>query len=197
LIFLEKIKLSLSLAVLLKDDLSHDKKAFGDLFLNVPLKRKTVIRNSTGHFLLIDLPEVHQIIIGGGEYYNQSTLTIDYKQGMLYADNNQVDPGNPVANIALSPKSNYPLPEGMTILKGKLIDTEKKPISGAFIRVANMTQSAISEDNVRYFIQFPALDSNQTVTLDISKDGYKSAEQTATLKKGSTAHADTTILTRL
>ena len=112
-IFLEKLESTLTLAVLLKDDLSSDKKAFGNLFLSVPRKKKAIIRNSTGHFLLMDLPEVNQTITGGGEYYNNCSLAIDYTQGKLYADNKQVDPQNPVVSITLSPKSNYPFPKGL------------------------------------------------------------------------------------
>ncbi len=109
-IFLERIESNLTLAVLLKDDLSPDKKAFGNLFLSVPSKRKDIIRSNTGHFLLIDLPEINQTITGGGEYYNNCSLAIDYTHGKLYADNNEVDPKNPVVSITLSPKSNYPFP---------------------------------------------------------------------------------------
>lgn len=71
----------------------------------------------------------------------------------------------------------------MTILKGKLINAENEPVPQASIKVINMTQSAISEDNGEYFIQFPTSVADATVTLDISKDGYKPAMQTASLKK--------------
>ena len=195
-IFLERIESSLTLAVMLKDDLSPDKTVSGDLFLSVPRKRKAIIKNSTGHFLLIDLPEVNQTIIGGGDYYNQSSLNIDYKQGALFVDNNRIDPKNPVASITLSPRSNYPFPKGMTILRGKLIDTENEPISQASISVVKMNISAISDDSGEYFIQFTALDADKTVTLDIKKTKYKPAKQIVPLKKGAATQADTLVLTK-
>lgn len=193
---LEGMESSLTLAVLLKDDFSPDKKALGNLFLNVPRKRKAIIRHSTGYFLLIDLPEINQIITGGGEYYNQGSLTIDYKQGVLFVDNNQIDPKNPVASIILSPKSNYPFPKGMTILRGKLIDAENKPISQVSISVINTNLSAVSGDSGEYLIQFTGLDRDKAVTLEIKKTNYKTVKQSVPLKIGAITQADTVMLTK-
>jgi hypothetical protein len=195
-IFLEKTESCLTLAIMLKDNLSPDKKAIGNLFLNIPQKRKSILRKSTGHFLLIDLPKINQIITGGGEYYNQGSLTIDYRQGALFVDNKQIDPKNPVASITLSPKHNYPFPKGMTILKGKLTDAENKPISQAFISVINMNLSAISDDSGEYFIQFTGLDGDKSVTLDIKKNKYKPVKQTVLMKKGAITQAETVSLTK-
>ncbi|RPJ77220.1 MAG: hypothetical protein EHM20_06460 [Alphaproteobacteria bacterium] len=193
---LEGIESSLTLAVLLKDDLSPDEKAFGDLFLNVPRKRKAITRNNTGHFLLIDLPKINQTITGGGKYYNQGSLTIDYKQGALFVNDNQIDPKNPVASITLSPKSNYPFPKGMTLLRGKLIDTENKPVPQASISVLDMRLTAVSDDTGEYFIQLTALDTDNTVILNIKKAGYKPVKQNVPLKKGVTTRAETVVLTK-
>lgn len=195
-IFLENLESSLTLAVLLQDDLSPDKKALGNLFLNVPRKRKAINRHSTGYFLLIDLPEVSQIITGGGEYYNQGSLTVDYKQGKLFVDNNQIDPKNPVVSIILSPKSNYPFPKGMTILRGKIIDAENKPISQASIGVINMILNAVSGDSGEYLIQFTDLDAEKNVTLEIKKTKYKTEKQPVPLKIGAITQADTVMLTK-
>jgi hypothetical protein len=195
-IFLERMKSSLTLAVLLKDNLSPDKKALGDLFLSVPRKRKAIIRSSTGHFLLIGLPKIDQIISGGGEYYFQGRLSIDYKQGVLFVDNNQIDPKNPVTSMTLSPKSNYPFPKGLTILKGKIIDTDDKPINQASISIVNMNLSTISDDRGEYFIQFTVLDEDIIVALDIKKAKYKPVKQAVPLKKGVITQADTVILTK-
>ncbi len=195
-IFLENMSSSLTLAVLLKDDFSPDKKALGNLFLNFPRKRKAIIRHSTGYLLLIDLPEVSQIITGGGEYYNQGSLTIDYKQGKLFVDNNQIDPKNPVASIVLSPKSNYPFPKGLTILRGKLIDAENKPLSQASISAINMNLSAVSGDSGEYMIQFTGLDVDKNVTLEIKKTKYKTEKQLVPLKIGAITQADIVMLTK-
>lgn len=111
-VFLERLKSDLNLAVLLKDDLSpyNDKRAVGNLYLNIERKRREIIRNSSGHFLLIDLPEGKQTITGGGYYYNEGSRTIELKQGKVYVDSVLVDAKNPVTSITLSPKPNYPSP---------------------------------------------------------------------------------------
>ncbi len=186
-IYLERKKTILSLAVMLKDDLSPDKKAIGEVFLEASGIREDIIKHSTGYFLLLNLPEGKHILTGGGKFYKNGTLSVDTKS---------INPTKPFVDLPLSPASSYPFPEGLTVLKGEVIDTENKPVDGASIKVVNMIPSAISEDG-GYFIQFPALDADKTVTLDIKKDGYKPAKQTAPLKKGATTRADTTILTKL
>lgn len=187
-IYLERKKTTLSLAVMLKDDLSPDKKTIGDVFLEASGIREDIIKHSTGYFLLLNLPEGKYILTGGGKFYKNETLSVDTKL---------INPTKPFADLPLSPKSSYPFPEGLTVLKGKVVDTEDKPVSEASIKVANTTLSAISEDTGGYFIQFPASGANKTVTLNIKKDGYKPAKQTAPLKKGATTSADTIILTKL
>lgn len=187
-IYLERKKTILSLAVMLKDDLSSDKNTIGEVFLEAEGIRENIIKHSTGYFLLLNLPEGKYTITGGGTFYNMGTLSVDTKS---------INATKPFVDLSLSPNSSYPFPEGKSVLKGGIMDTENNPISGASIKVANMTPSAISEDNGGYFIQFPVLDANKTVTLNIKKDGYKSVKQSAPLKKGATTRADTTILTKL
>jgi len=104
LIGLERKKTFLSLAVMLTDDLSPDRKAFGELFLKVSGIRKNVIRHRTGYFLLLDLPEGKHVLTGGGKFYEDTILSIDTKS---------IDPKNPFLDMPLSPKSNYPFRKGL------------------------------------------------------------------------------------
>lgn len=137
---------------------------------------------------MLDLPEGKHVLKGGGKFYENGILSVDTKS---------IDLKNPFVDMPLSPKSNYPFPKGITILKGKVTDPENKPISQALITVAAMNQNALSEDDGGYFIHFSSLDTDATVTLDITKDKYKPAEQKALLKKGATTRASTTILTKV
>lgn len=200
-IFLEKVSSSLTLAVMLEDEVMlknkviPDTKAFGNLFLKVEEGTKAITRRSSiGHFLLIDLPKRNQKISCGGDYYIQGELNIKYTPEKLYANESLVDLKSPVASITLSPNSSYPFPEGMTILKGKITDENSKPIHQASITVIEAEETKISEDNGGYFFQFPALGKSKPITLKIEKDGYKSVTETVSLKKESTTHINTTKL---
>jgi hypothetical protein len=187
LIYLERKITRLSLAVRLTDDLSPDKKTLGEVFLDVSGARTNAIKHNTGYFLLLDLPEGKHVLTAGGKFYENGTLSIDTKL---------IDPKNPFIEIPLNPKSNYPFPKGMTILKGKVIDMDGRPVFQANISVLN-TPKTTTENNGGYYIHFPALEADETVTLDIFKDGYKPAKQKASLKKGDTTNTETTVLTKV
>lgn len=184
-IYLERKKTRLSLAVMLTDELSPDKKTLGEVFLSASGTRKTPIKHSTGYFLLLDLPEGKHILTAGGKFYENGTLPIDTKS---------IDEKKLFVDMPLSPKSNYPFPEGMTILKGRVTDTEGKPISQATISVSTTGPSTSSEDNGEYFIQFQDSGVDEAIDLIIAKDEYRPAEQKVRLIKGKTTKADTTVL---
>jgi hypothetical protein len=172
--FLERTKSVLSLAVMLKDDLSPDKKTIGDVFLEATRVKKEILQHSTGYFLLIDLPEGEHILTGGGHFYKPGNLTVDTKS---------IDPKQPFAELALTPKSNYPFPGGLTVLVGKIVEKDYRPIANAAINVTTMAQSATSEDDGGFFIMF-TIGSDINITLTINKTGYISGSVPVLLKKG-------------
>ncbi len=144
-VFLERTKTSLTLAVMLKDDLSPDKKTIGDVFLNATGVRKGIIKHSTGYFLLVNLPDGEHILTGSGRFYKPANITIDTKS---------INPKQPFADITLAPKSNYPFPDGLTVLKGKIVDAGYMPLSQASIKINSMPESSTSEEDGGFFIQF-------------------------------------------
>ncbi len=172
--FLERTKSVLSLAVMLKDDLSPDKNTIGDVFLKATGVRKEILQHDTGYFLLIDLPEGEHVLTGSGHFYKPGNLTVDTKS---------IDPKQPFAELTLTPKSNYPFPGGITVLLGKIADKDYKPIANASITVTTMTESATSEDNGGFFIVF-TMDGDINITLTINKVGYISGSVPVLLKKG-------------
>ncbi|MCX9025957.1 MAG: hypothetical protein OIN85_07690 [Candidatus Methanoperedens sp.] len=172
--FLERTKSVLGLAVMLKDDLSPDKKTIGDVSLKATGVKRKILQHSTGYFLLIDLPEGEHVLTGGGHFYKPGNLTIDTKS---------IDPKQPFAELTLTPKSNYPFPGGITVLVGKIAGQDYRPIANASITVTSMTQSATSEDSGGFFIMF-TIDSDIDITLTINKNGYISGSVPVQLKKG-------------
>lgn len=186
-ILLERIKTNLSMAVMLKDDLSTDKKVIGDVFMKASGIKKPVVKHSTGYFLLTNLAEGKYSITGGGKFYREGVLTVDTKS---------INPKQPFVELSLKPKSSYPFPEGITVLKGRITDTENKPVANASIKLKGMTESAISEDGGGFFIQFKAMDADKNITMTINKDTYKPKDVTVPVKKGTTARAETIMLTK-
>lgn len=184
-IFLERKRTSLTLAVMLKDDFSPDKKTIGDVFLDATGIRREIIKHNTGYFLLTNLPDGKHVLTGSGRFYKPVDLTID---------TSSIDPKHPFAEFTLSPKSNYPFPDGFTVLKGKIVDINYKPVSNASINVKLMPQSTTSEDDGGFFIEFDGMSDDTNITLTINKSGYMSRDVTALLKKGVTTRIEPIIL---
>ncbi|GEM_PF-2203407 len=174
-IFLERIKTSLSLAVMLKDNLHPEKKVIGDVFLKVPGIRKAVIKHTTGYFLLTNLSEGKYNITAGGKFYRQGNFTVD---------TGSIKPEQPFIDLFLKPKSNYPFPEGIIVLEGRIADTDDRPVPEASIDVKSMTQSAISDNDGDFLILFDSTYANTKIYLSIKSKNYKSKTVSVLLKKG-------------
>lgn len=102
-IFLERIKTELIMAVGLKDELSPDQCPIGDVFLTVSgVSKKPIKHLSTGYFLFTNLPEGIYTITAEGDFYQQVELEVD---------TSSLDPNLPVVDIFLEPNESYPFPE--------------------------------------------------------------------------------------
>jgi hypothetical protein len=280
-IYLESIKKNLTMAVMLKDELSPDKKAIGDVFLTISFKKqllnhKQLIRHSTGYYPFIDLPQGEYVLTAGGNFYRHEnflmhlfiwdevkgndsiklveflrqkfglgwikTATIekidnlnikltaeknylflglnnekslsnlkidDFRNAQFTAQNEEgkltiyflinpksVNPKEPCVDLFLRPKACYPFPEGITVLKGKIVDTGGKPIPGASIQIKGMNESAISEKEGSFFIQFGDIERDKKIDVIIKKNEYKAEHVKIVLKKGCVTRAEAIKLTK-
>ncbi|MBU0702112.1 hypothetical protein KKE26_12620 [bacterium] len=179
--FLEKIRSKLTMAIMLKDDLTPEKQVIGDVFLKTPGTKKFPIRHATGYFLLLDIPEGKCSIIAGGRFYKEQDFIVDTKS---------LDPKQPVTDLVLKPKANYPFPAGTTILKGKIVDNDSNPIFGVLIKIKNMVETATSEDDGSFLIYFGTITNDKKITLNIKKNGFKPKRARILLKKGSVIYSE-------
>jgi len=180
------VKTRLTLAVMPKDDISPEKKVIGGVFLNTSMIKKPIIKHSTGFFLLLNFPKGKFILTIGGAFYKQEDFSIDFTS---------IDPERPFINHFLQPNANYPFPEGMTIIKGEIIDSRNMPVPDASIKVKGAVSDCISEADGSFFIQFNTKHKAKKSTLNIVKDGYKPKKLTVSLIIGKTIQAQTIQLT--
>jgi hypothetical protein len=183
-IYLERTRSFLSLAVKPEDDIVPDKRPEGDVFLEAKGARKKIIEHNTGYFLLIDLPAGKHALKCWGKFYKESNLMVDTKD---------IDPKVPFIQMTLLQRSNYPFPDGLTILKGKVVDADNRPIPGATIEIEDGINT-ISEDVGGFFFSFADQDGDKDYTLNIEKTGYEQAQVNVFLNKGKTTRIDTIIL---
>ena len=180
------VKTRLTLAVMPKDDVSPGKKVIGDVFLNTSMITKPIIKHNTGCFLLLNFPKGKFILTVGGTFYKQEDFSIDFKS---------IDPEHPFIDLFLQPNAKYPFPEGMTIIKGKIIDSGNMPVPGASIKAKGAVLDNISQEDGSFFIRFNTKHKAKKSTLNIVKDGYKPKKLTVSLIIGKTIQAQTIQLT--
>lgn len=178
---LERITTRLSAAISLKDDLSPDKKVIGNVSLSVLGRIKPPLKHSLGYYLLIDHAEGKHNITVGGDFYKEQTFVID---------TNALNPKMPIAELSLNPNAKYPFPEGLTILKGKILDLNGKPIPQATITIRAMTENAVSEDDGSFFILFKKITADKKITVNVKKGGFKPKRVTLLLAKGKTTFSE-------
>ena len=182
----QMVKTKLTLAVMPKDDISPEKKVIGDVFLHTSIITKSIIKHSTGYFLLLNFPKGKFILTTGGTFYQQENFSIDFTS---------IDPKHPFIDLFLQPKTNYPFPDGMTIIRGKIIDSINMPVPGASIKVRGAISDYISQEDGSFFIRFNTKHKAKKSTLNIVKDGYKAKKLTVSLIIGKTIQAQTIQLT--
>ncbi|HEX3048937.1 MAG TPA: hypothetical protein VHY08_29590 [Bacillota bacterium] len=179
-IFWEQISSKLTLAVMFKDSLFPENNANGPLYVK-PLNneipwRKTPWRHSTGHFLFLDLvvPQDGLTFIAGGDFYRETSFTIT-----------QSDLNSTPAfknNFYLEPKSNYPFPAGLTVLRGKVRETTGHgPVAKVLIEVEDPRATVdYSEAEGGFYLLFPSIDQDDTIqpaqeveiSVNITRDGF-------------------------
>jgi hypothetical protein len=179
-IFLERRRTHLTMAIRLNDELSPENKVIGDVFLKAS-GIKDGIKHNTGYFLLTNLSEGKYNITTGGKFYRQEDIIVDTKS---------INPKQPFIDLLLKPNANYPFPEKITILRGKIVDKENKPVPEALIKIKDMAESAISEEDGVFFIQFNAIDAEKKIVVNIIKSGYKAKSVTVHLKNDVTTWVD-------
>jgi len=105
-IYLEGIKTKVTMAVMLKDELSPDERTIGDVFIRVSGIRKKPVKHSSGYFFLLDAPDGTYQITAYGRFYKEETLTINPSslQPVLLIGSKPTSPKLPVAEIKLTRK---------------------------------------------------------------------------------------------
>lgn len=178
-ILLETKKTVLSMAVMLKDALSSDQRTRGDVYLTASGVRKAPIRHlSTGYFLFIDLPKGVYTITAGGKFYREEEFAVD---------TGPLNPKQPLVDLFLEPKDNYPFPEGMIMLRGRVVGAgDNEPISGVSIKVRNLPKRAISDEKGAFFIYLESIDreDDSPITLYVKKEGYRNRWKRVLPQKG-------------
>jgi len=157
-ILIESSTKKLSLAINLIDDYTSSGVVNN---LDVLIKDHNVkpIRNPSGYYLFLDLPDdKYTVEIKGGEYY------FNEDKEAVRPDN--LDELNPVIDITLKPAPSYHFPSNATLIRGHLVDMEGGGIPGAVLKIKGFDAKTRTNDKGEFVIYFKGLKKNDVITVD-------------------------------
>ncbi|MDQ1253215.1 MAG: hypothetical protein QG646_2365, partial [Euryarchaeota archaeon] len=91
---------------------------------------------------------------------------------------------NPVVTISLNPLPSYPFCDYATLIRGLLIDSDKKPVADAILKVANLNIETKSDRMGEFLLYFKDI-KNDNISIEIEKNG-KIKPVNITLEEGMT-----------
>ncbi len=83
-IFFERIRTSVTIAMKLKDEYTPGQQVIGDISLKVPGIRKSQVKYNAGYFLLLDVPGGKYSIIAEGKFYKKRTFLRSFQKSSLF-----------------------------------------------------------------------------------------------------------------
>jgi hypothetical protein len=144
----------LSMAVSLVDDYTG-KQPEGKVKVFLKGKKIKSIKNPSGYYLFLDLPEKEYIVRVEASYYIQAEIP---------GKPAELDPLAPVIEIELKPKPSYPFPTGATLIRGMVRDVHEKPVEDAGVEVVGMEVSNRTTEKGEFLLYFKELGEEDLVS---------------------------------
>ena len=158
------IRTRLSLAVELIDEFAPHLKPRGEFTITLANgKHDKIIHNPnrSGYYIFRDIANGSYELKIHGKYYLEETLDIQLPLA---------DPLSPVVKVILKPDPLYTFPDDTLLIKGKVVDGDGKPVSGAKIKVDGRDENTETTAEGKFVIYFKEIDV-AAVDLVVSKNG--------------------------
>ena len=143
----------LSMAISLVDDYTG-KQPDGKVKVFLKGKKIKSIKNPSGYYLFLDLPEEEYIVrVEAARYFE---VEIPVKPAEL-------DPLAPVVEVKLKPEPSYPFPPGATLIRGMVRDVRENPVEDAGVEVLGMEVSNRTTGKGEFVLYFKPLGEDHLV----------------------------------
>ncbi len=163
---------NLSFAVWLTDAYTKN-EPFGHIKVMVTEGDMEAVKNLSGYYCFTDLATGNYTVsIESDLYFPEDTAV----------DTAALDSRNPVVAIELKPKSSYPFPGHVTLVRGMVSDAE--PVVGADVEVTGKSIKTITDERGEFALYFRGI-KTEAITIEIKK-GVDIKTVPATIKEGKT-----------
>jgi len=155
--FLERRSKKLSFAVYLTDDYSKS-LPLGRIDVSLDDGRRAA-KNAGSYYLFLDLPEdEYRVQVRSENYFDETSAPLNPE-----TYNNKIP-----LNINLMPRPSYPFRPGETLVRGRLLDGDGRPIAGGRLagHAANKDFSSRATETGEFVIYFGALSEEDVVEED-------------------------------
>lgn len=150
-----KTTLRLSLVISLMDEFTA-KQPIGDIRVFIKDRDIKSIKNRSGYYFFLNLPDGQYKVCVESEYYKEVTEELILP---LF------EPQNPL-EIILKSKPSYPFPHRATLIRGMVQDSNGNSVAGANLEVIGKDINNESTDNGEFVLYFKALTEEEIIIRD-------------------------------
>lgn len=145
-----------SLAVVVNDDYTC-REAQGDVFVTLKKGNKKTFKTPNGFHVFTNQPEGLYTLDVRSDHY--------FSLGNVHVNLPIPDPQNPLV-IILKPQPSYPFPASATLIRGSVLDTAEKPVSGATVEIIGKDITNHTNARGEFVLYFNGLTDGDVVVED-------------------------------
>ncbi len=170
----EQDLLQVSIGVFPIDHAAVKNYPLGEVKVHLEDKEVRVIKNSSGYFVLVNLPDGPYRVYVEAEYYFSKDFMLQLPPPAVPVApvdevELQVYQGVLLALVTLHPKPTYPFLAGSSLIRGMVFDADENPVSGALVRVIGKPVQNLTTNNGEFVLYFQNLSEEDIILIDGKK----------------------------
>jgi hypothetical protein len=143
----------LSLAICLIDNYAN-KPPLGAVNISLKYQKYKATGSPSGYYVFLNLPD--------------ETYTVQARSDFYFDEDVEVTPSslnllNPVKKIWLKPNPAYPFPLGATLIRGLVLDSNKKTVSDAMVEITGKNIKTVTSEKGEFVLCFPPLKETEII----------------------------------
>ena len=139
---------SLSFSISLVDSYIEN-RPIGSLSVYLNEEQYKAVKNPSGYYVFSDIHRGIYTLHVVSEFYFEESLDVDP---------HSLDPLCPVKEIRLIPTPAYPFPSGATLIRGRVLDSNKKPVSSAFVEIREKNLRSLTTPREEFYFIFSIIE---------------------------------------